>query len=224
MSTKMNRFQTLPDSEKYKMPFPGGFSRTRKDPIIAEAINYIGLSFNDDDFIRMLYKTEIETIYRSIPEDKDIEARFSIDVTTDSGIANFSLLFTTYDRQITIKFDYPWYPSYGIHVIRKGDGTYPFAQIVSARAFLYSDSSQFCTKEFINPVLIDTECVISVLKDDLAEGIEKYLRYYITQYAKLYLSDLLDICNMSQWNDLTIAILRICHEEGIQIPSEKISL
>ena len=224
MSAKMNRFQTLPDSEKYKMPFPGGFSRTRKDPIIAEAINYIGLSFNDDDFIRMLYRTQIETRYRPIPEDKDIEAQVSIDVTTDSENANFSIFLTTYDRQITIEFDCPWYPSHGIPMIRKGDGTYPFAQIVSARAFLYSDSSQFCTKEFINPVLLDTQCVLSVLKDDIAEGIEKYLRYYITQYAEHYLSEILDICNMNQWYDMTAAILRICHEEGIQIPSAEIHL
>ena len=229
MSAKMNRFQTLPDSDKYKMPFPGGFSRTRKDPIIAEAINYIGLSFDDDEFIYMLNDTEIRIDYRPIQEDKDTEVRVSIEVVTDSENANFSVLLNTYDRQITIKFDCPWYPSYGLPVIKRGYdtypfNTYPFSQILSVRAFLYSDSSQFCTKEFINPVLIDTQCVLSVLKDDLAEGIEKYLRYYITNYAEHYISEILDICAMNEWYDMTAAILRICYEEGIQIPSVEISL
>ena len=225
MSDKMRRFQRLlNEAPSLQADFALAWDEI---DIVADALNYIGLSLSEGSFIRMLCATRIYVECRSV--DAYCEKRVIAATTTIKHDSiehpTFGIGFnrpTNYEiSRVTLNTELQM-PDRKIVIGVSADQTEPsmhrIVNIACTRSNLYT-----VAKSGLTLPALDHEQALKCLKDDIEEGITKYLETYIMN-NKEEINGILEICNKNQWNELTMTILRICHDENIQIPSVKISL
>lgn len=199
MIEQMTRFQKIMEQAT---PRVDKFWKVHDDPDVAHAMNYILLA--SDHYALMLYQLHVVVSNVDRPEwiKEDIAS-----VSKKMNTIFLTWVVRRSNKRIVISHD------------TRFAGYIKDMEYTHRRMILYS----LIRDRFSNISVSSPEAQIftksksmalELLNQDLSAGYLEFIRLYVMHY-RTNITEMIDISNENGWYDLTMTILRICHDEGI---------